>query len=83
MPSKSNYVCVKCEREMMPERTGVTVEEHTDDGGPYKIWSADLYYCPKCGHQCLVGFADRPLAHHHQTAEYNTLRNVKVEFHIR
>lgn len=81
MPSRSNCVCVKCEKEMRRLKNGVIVEEHMDDGQPYKIWEADLWECPKCHHQCIFGFADRPVAQHFD-AKYAEEQK-QVEFHIR
>lgn len=82
MPSRSNYICVLCEKEMVLQKAGVFVEEHMDDGSPYKIWAADLRVCPKCGHRCLVGFGNQPLAHHHDKGNYTSLQK-QVRFHIR
>ena len=92
MPSKSNYICVKCEKEMMPAKVGVLVEEHrkatlgrTSGSGvewlPYKIWTADVLECPECGAQILAGFPDRPVAHHHE--DNYAEEQKKVEYHIR
>lgn len=93
MPTKSNHVCLKCKKEMMPERIGVVVEEHRKiqdhviqgrvhtEWAPYKIWSADILECPTCGHQILAGFPDRPVAHHHEAKYAEEKKN--VEFHIR
>ena len=81
MPSRSNYICVPCQKEMQRVKNGVVVEEHREDGSAYKIWHADLWGCPKCGYQCILGFGDRPIAHHH-SMEYAQLQK-QVEFHIR
>ena len=81
MPSRSNYVCVKCEKEMRLERRGVVVEEHFDDGSSYKIWGADLWECEKCHHQCLLGFSNSPLAQHFDPDFVEVQK--KVEFHIK
>lgn len=81
MPSKSNEICVPCEKEMQPVKVGVLVEEHMDDGSPYKIWQADLLGCPKCGHQIIAGFANSPVAHHHDSHYSKVLK--EVELHIR
>lgn len=32
---------------------------------PYKLWNADLYECPDCGHQIVVGFGQSPMAEHY------------------
>lgn len=81
MPSRSNYICVPCEEEMQRIRSGVVVEEHMGDGKPYKIWFADLWECPKCHHQCLFGFGNRPVAQHFDS-DYLEMQK-DVEFHIK
>ena len=80
MPSRSNYVCVPCKKEMERLRSGVIVEEHRENGEPYKIWSADLWTCPKCHHQCILGFGDRPVAQYFDSHYLDVQKD--VEFHI-
>lgn len=29
---------------------------------PYKVWVADLWKCPECFHEIVVGFAEWPLS---------------------
>ena len=55
---------------MQCDRNSVVVEETTDRGTPYKLWSADRYKCPTCGHEIVSGFGRRPLAEHFQTDDY-------------
>lgn len=66
MPTTSNYVCAPCGVFMRIERNGVTVEEQTEDGEPYKLWDADKYRCPQCGHEIVSGFGREPIAEHYQ-----------------
>ncbi len=66
MPSKGNYVCTKCHVELKCSKTGVLVEELTDQGEPYKVWSCDLFKCPKCGAEIAGRFGDSPIAEHYQ-----------------
>ena len=49
---------------MRMKKAGVVVEEHREGGKPYKIWQADLWECPTCGHECILGFAAKPSAQH-------------------
>lgn len=37
--------------------------------GPYKLWDSDLWKCKSCGHEILIGHANRPWAEHFQ-ADY-------------
>ena len=82
MPSKGNYVCVKCEIELRPEKNGVYVEEHRGHNQPYKIWHADLLACPICDFQIITGFGRNRLAEHYETEKYEKLLP-RVNFHIR
>jgi DNA-directed RNA polymerase subunit RPC12/RpoP len=58
-------VCVKCNREMRPEKNGVGCLDLADFG-PYKIWDSDLWKCPGCGYEILVGFGQKAVAEHFQ-----------------
>lgn len=73
MPTVSNYVCVPCGAFMRIETNSVTVEELMDDGAPYKLWDADKYRCPECGHEIISGFGRGPIAEHYQP-DYNVTR---------
>ena len=65
MPTTSNLLC-GCGRFMRCAKNSVTVEELVDDGSGYKLWDADLWECPDCGHQIIAGFGKAPLAYHWQ-----------------
>jgi hypothetical protein len=73
MPTMSNVVCPKCETFMRVKKNGVFVEEQDSTGGPYRIWSADLYGCPTCNAEVVTGFGPRPIVEHYQP-EYQTWR---------
>ena len=65
-------VCVKCETEFRPEHNGVGLLDMFDpsdnpDPQPYQLWEADLYKCPKCGAEIVVGFAESPWVLHWQS----------------
>jgi hypothetical protein len=59
----AKLVCVACEIELMPEVNGTLVIE-TASFGPYKVWDADTWKCPKCGVEVVTGFGQRPLMEH-------------------
>jgi hypothetical protein len=65
MPTSSNYLC-GCGRFMRVKKNGVTVEELTEKGEPYKLWHADLMECIECGVEVIGGFGKGPLAEHWQ-----------------
>lgn len=65
MPTASQVLC-GCGKFMSVSQNGVTVEELTDDGGPYKLWDADAWRCAECGSMVITGFGRSPLAEHWQ-----------------
>lgn len=62
-------VCKKCECEFRPEENGVgcldmfNPSDHSEPQ-PYQIWDADLWKCPKCGIEIVIGFGQQPIAEH-------------------
>jgi len=48
---------------MQMEKSGVYVLDMADFG-PYLLWLADLFRCPKCKAGVVAGFADRPCFRH-------------------
>ena len=58
--------CIKCQVEYVPMRMGVYAIETFRGKEPYKIWRADMWACPKCGHSVLNGYGKNPMAFHHE-----------------
>jgi len=58
-------ICVSCQVEYRPEKNGVRVCEYASFG-PYKIYQADLWKCPKCDHLIIHGYGRNPEAEHFQ-----------------
>ena len=54
-------VCSPCEVEMRPFKNGVVVVDYAERG-PYQLWEADEWACPKCKHKIVVGFGAGPVA---------------------
>jgi len=64
-------VCKKCQCEMRPETNGVGLLDmfnpsNTTEPQPYQIWDADLWKCPKCGLEVVLGFAYDAISHHYE-----------------
>lgn len=71
-------VCVPCERFMRPKRNGYYFIEGmpTDQKSgvgkdatgwvPYKIWCGDLWYCPTCEAEIVVGVGREPITVQHK-----------------
>ena len=78
-------VCVPCGIEMRIETVGVAVlEMATFSGrvGPYKLWMADLMKCPRCGHETVTRYADRPIAEHYQADFEKRLAETRAECRV-
>jgi predicted RNA-binding Zn-ribbon protein involved in translation (DUF1610 family) len=76
-------ICVKCEVELRPEENGVKVKElfHRNTA-VYRVWDADLWQCPKCGLQVVVGFGERPITEHYQDDFQKILGFVEEHEHV-
>ena len=59
----AKLICVNCEVELKPDVNGALIIEHASFG-PYKLWYADVWKCPKCNHQTVSGFGHNPLMEH-------------------
>ena len=58
-------VCKKCETELKPEKNDIRlVDTFQDPPQPCKIWSADLWKCPGCGYEVVVGFGQGAIMEH-------------------
>jgi hypothetical protein len=73
-------ICVPCEVELKPQKNGVYVLELSlRNTTIYRIWQADMWICPICGHETVIGFAQLPT--HRYDKDYqlvlNTLRDGK------
>ena len=62
-------VCVKCQVEMRPEKNGIGVLDMADFG-PYKIWDADKWKCPKCAIEVIIGFGQQAIAEHYEAERF-------------
>ena len=58
-------VCVKCQVELTPEKNGVGLLDMASFG-PYKIREADLWKCPSCDYEIVIGFGQEAIAEHYQ-----------------
>ena len=56
-------VCVKCQTEMRPENNGVGLLDMANYS-PSQIWAADLYKCPSCRQEIVVGFGVNAISYH-------------------
>ena len=69
-------VCVPCETELKPKVNGAVVIE-TASFGPYKVWNADVWICPNCGHETVAGFGNGPMIEHFEDGFADVLEKMK------
>lgn len=73
-------VCGKCQVSLRPLENGVVVAEMFQQNTKlYKLWSADLWECPKCNHTVVAGFACNPSAEHYKDDCEEIVRKLKTE----
>jgi len=75
-------VCVPCGLAMKPEQNGVLAVETKDKEKQeeYRIWEADKWKCPGCGHTVLHGFANTATYPHEKDYE-GRLANARIIFY--
>lgn len=67
-PKRNGYRIV----EGMPNGTVMPGEENIrglakpEAWQPYKLWVADLWQCPDCGHELVTGWGVNPLSEHYK-----------------
>lgn len=73
-------VCVPCQRFYRPAKNGFEFTEgmpvannrpqpglaEPDKWKPYKLWSGDLWRCPDCGNEIIVGVGYAAISEHYQ-----------------
>lgn len=57
-------VCVKCSIELRCKENSVAAITVNDHGQDLELWDADLWECPECGWQGVLGFGSVPLSEH-------------------
>jgi len=60
------YACVPCQTYLRPRKNDITVLEDDGRGHPYRMWSADLWECPDCGHQVILGYGKHAFSFHNE-----------------
>lgn len=65
-------ICPACHVQMKTTKIGQPVELMTVDG-PYQLFMADQYGCPKCGHEVISSLGPAPISEHYRP-EYPEIR---------
>ena len=74
--SNNGKVCAKCCVELRPEENGVTAVEMASFG-PVAVYMADLWKCPGCGAETILGFGAKPIVQHFEPAFEDTLAKLR------
>lgn len=71
---------------MRPVKNGYYFEEaivlQDDEVSPYKLWSGDLYRCPNCNHEVIVGVGAAPIAEHFQPDYAEKVKAYKSQLQV-
>lgn len=82
MPYIPQAICVKCRTPFKPEKNEVAAHVYSEKGYYYSIW-ADLWKCPKCGAEIIIGFGKNPFIHNYQTDQKQPeLKHPTREFQV-
>lgn len=87
-------ICVPCRRFYRIKKNGVPLvenmpkyseaekgPEYMSDWQPYKLWQGDLWECPNCRHEIIVG-ALNPVALQHETNFAETVQRFQPKIWI-
>lgn len=75
-------VCLNCNLFYRPKMNGYIFCEMIPVGTgrvtfkPYRIWSGDLWECPRCQSQIIEGFGKDPISEHFEPDFDDEMRNV-------
>lgn len=88
-------ICKPCQRFFRPEKNGYYFLEgmpkvdHAapgttapDDWVPYKLWVGDLWCCPGCGAEIIVGVPSNRIAEHYQPDFTERVKRFGVELQV-
>lgn len=76
--ARTNPVCVGDEVEYRILENGIyLIELAYDPPEPYKMWLADLWMCPVCGHKLVHGYGHEPKEHFEQDFNYYVERAIE------
>ncbi len=57
--------CVSCQTYLVPVKNDILVLETDSRGEPYKIWCADLVWCPGCKMEMITGYGSKHISEHY------------------
>ena len=73
-------ICIRCKRFFHPKKNGFAFlegmpistdalpgKEESEKWKPYKLWMGDLWDCPSCGAEIIVGVGSNRIAEHYES----------------
>jgi len=73
-------VCVKCEKELKPYKSGAyLVEMFQSNSEIYKIWQCDIWQCPVCKVKIVSGYGGNPIRQHFDLDCKQYLETIKTD----
>ena len=57
----SGKICVKCCVELRPAKNGATILERLPDSKIAAVWLGDIWECPDCKQQTVIGIGKGPV----------------------
>ena len=73
-------ICVDCKTEMIPEKNSILVCQHNPAGKPIKIWCADLWKCPMCEYEIILGFGSGAISEWYEDSFEGWFKDVEYHF---
>jgi uncharacterized protein with PIN domain len=71
-------VCCDCRTPFVPLKNDIIVNEVNDEGMSVRLWCADLWNCPSCGHRMIKGWGQNPIAEHYEEGYEASLSKCKA-----
>ena len=66
-PHKNGYIVIEGKPDKADSVTvNIRGNRHPEMWSPYKVWMTDLYKCPDCGHEIVVGAGFQPVSQDYQ-----------------
>lgn len=89
-------ICVPCQRFFRPAKNGFPViegmpkgngvkpgTEMADQWEPYKLWMGDLWSCPGCNANIVIGIiSHQPISEHYQYDFKDTVEKLNATFQV-
>ena len=76
------YACASCRTLIRPRKNDIDVIIEDSEGRPWKIWAADLWECPSCGAQTIIGYGQNHYAEHYEADFADVMARIQKRGHV-